>query len=374
MFETFSLRVSVECHGCRISIPLNGVIADSRCYHCGEVNAFDLLFWTRAIEPGVFTNAMQLAPGQTREIASLERGLHVEYGHDAPRCEHCKAQVDLATLESHVNEGGLHCASCGETIPLRAADSLCWALNSGARFVLNEQAPGASGQSLQARTKPVVFQCMSCGGSLRVDGSTRLVSCQFCNNDNYLPDGLWQLLNPVPKPVPFFVVCQYETAEERAERARRAFGQALIGFARDPSDIVRAVVAGNPAAPPAVLADLAQDDFASVRALVAANPATPPTLLEKLAFDRERRVLEGLATNPNLPSHVVDEMAQSDDPEFRALAARHPRLSPSSLPSLARAGVPDANARLQALHAQGVVVEESREQPVRGFFSRLFGG
>jgi Zn finger protein HypA/HybF involved in hydrogenase expression len=332
VLETFALRISVECHACRIAIPLNGVIPSALCYHCGETNAFDGEFWAGALPSDRFAEALELAPGATLETTRLQGGLRVEYAHRAPRCVRCEGgAVDLANIAVFAAHGSCACTACGQAIPVRSADAVCQAVNPGARFVINEQAPGAAGQSLQARTKPVVFQCMSCGGSLRVDGSKRLVACEFCKNDNYLPDGLWQILNPVPKPQTFFLVCEYESSAERAVRA--------------------SVTTGGDA-----LAVLAADPVPEVRRAVAANPATPPALLEKLAFDPSRRVLQGLAANPNLPSHIVDEMASSNDPEFRRLAASHPRRSPDPPPKL-----------------DGDSDEPDDRPPAKGFFSRLFG-
>ncbi len=353
MLESFAFRLSIECHGCRIPIPLNGVVPATRCYHCGEVNQFKPSFWLRALS-GPFQEAFGVAPGVMQTTGAVMTGLRVEFGRRAPQCQRCKGpDVALDQIVSSAERGECGCPGCGEGVSVRRADDTCIAINSGARYVVNEQAPDAEGRALQARTKPVVFACMSCGGSLQVDGSSRLVTCKFCSADNYLPDGLWQLLNPVPKPEVFFFVCEYENEVERAARASRET--------------------------PGVLASLAKDSSVLVRCAVAANPATPAATLEQLAFDRIRAVLEALASNPNLPSELVDEMAHSANPEFRALAARHPRLSPGQLPGLARQqqhtqARDTAAMRLADLQARGVVVEEAPlSVPKKGFFSRLFG-
>jgi hypothetical protein len=219
-------------------------------------------------------------------------------------------------------------------------------MHPAARFVVGETAPDAGGQELQARRAPVVFQCMSCGGALHVDGSKRLVACTYCHSDNYLPDGLWQMLHPVPKAEAFYVVCQVESVEERRLRA------------------------GRSALTPAECIKLADDDDLGVRQALAANPVAPPEALQKLKWDKHRRVLEALAGNPNLPEHIVQEMADSSDVEFRVLAARNPRLPLGHLKKLAEDPMDEvkraARARIEELRAQGV--------HVGGFFARLFGG
>ena len=53
---------------------------------------------------------------------------------------------------------------------------------------------------------PVVIACMSCRGSLPVDGKHRLIACSYCQASNYLPDDLWLSLHPVPKREAWFIV------------------------------------------------------------------------------------------------------------------------------------------------------------------------
>ncbi|MBI5534576.1 MAG: hypothetical protein HY898_17755 [Deltaproteobacteria bacterium] len=372
MLESFALRISVDCRACRISIPLNGIVSSATCYHCGEVNRFDPAFWSKALPAQGFAHVLgnvqvpdaqagaSPAGGPTDFVAYLERltddrtisaaaleserlaiGLRVECWRGAPECQQChRGKVGAERLAEFASRGSCACPECGTQIPVRPADPVCFGINTGARFVVNEQAPSASGQSLQRRTKPVAFQCVSCGAGLRVDGAKRMVGCEFCNVDNYLPDGLWQMLNPVPKPETFFLICEYENA---AERAARASAEELVAFAQDPSP--------------------------EVRRAVAANPATPATVLQKLSFDRERMVLEGLAMNPALPASIVDQMATSDDIEFQLLAVQHPKLSLDQLEKLEhhRDGRVSkvARDRIEWLRSQGVKVGG-------GFLSKLF--
>jgi hypothetical protein len=347
VLESFALRLSVECRTCRISIPLNGIIPTARCYHCGETNSFDAAFWSGALRSNYFAEIVALPLGESREATHLQSGFRFNFGHRFPRCERCQGpEIDLAQLASFALNGTA-CPACGTTIPVRRADPLCLAVHPTAQFLVGEQAPDLAGQQLQARTKPVVFQCMSCGGALQVDGSKRLVGCKFCNGDNYLPDGLWQMLNPVPKPEVFFLICTYESAEERAIRATHASSQEE-------------------------LASFASDRAAIVRRAVAANPRTHTEVLERLAFDKSREVLEGLAANPNLPELIVNQMSASDDAEFKFLALRHPRLSHDRLLALANDADPAlrnaAQMRIQELRTQGVHVGGAQ-----GFFSKLFG-
>lgn len=343
----FALRCSVECRACRISIPLNGLVRSARCYHCGEVNTFSEQFWTTSLGRSVFDAALGMASLERRRETAAN-GFLVEFGHQPITCPRCDgAPIDGATLGPVAAAGAYACAQCGATVRVRVADALALALHPTARHVVAETAPDAAAQALQSHAKPVVFQCMSCGGGLEVAGAKRLVSCQFCNADNYLPDGLWQILRPVPKPELFYLACEVESSDERRARAARLTLR------------------------PEELASLACDVDKLVRRAIAQNPTTPPELLKTLARDASRTVLEGLAENPNLPDALLESMAASEDEEFRFLAARNPRLPHARLLSLAEDPRPRvaeaAHARVEELRAQGVAIGG-----VKGFFAKLF--
>lgn len=329
-------------------MPLNGIVPSARCYHCGELNTFDGQFWVDALERAIFDEGFALPPFERRRAPEGD-GFVVEYGPQPITCGRCLgAPIDPTSLAAAAARGAYDCTQCGASIRARVADPLSLAVYPATRFVVGETAVDASGQALQAQGRPVVFQCMTCGGGLQVDGSKRLVGCQFCGADNYLPDGLWQLLRPVPKPEPFYLVCEVETIDER--RLRAASG----------------------ALRPDEIATLAVDADKLVRRAIAGNPATPPELLKVLARDASRTVLEGLAGNPNLPDALLESMAASDDEGFRLLAAENPRLGHARLLSLAEDPAPRvaeaAQARVEALRAQGIAIGG-----VRGFFGKLFG-
>lgn len=85
--------------------------------------------------------------------------------------------------------------------------------------------------------------------------------------------------------------------------------EALVEYARSPSDAVRSSVAANSASPAPVLANLARDRSADVRAAVAMNESTPPAALEALTRDEDDDVLLGLLGNPNSPTRFIEEQA-----------------------------------------------------------------
>ena len=84
----------------------------------------------------------------------------------------------------------------------------------------------------------------------------------------------------------------------------------------------RWAVAKNPHTPQDVLSDLAKDDVNLVRALVATNPATPSTILEKF-FSDEKIVRDGLSGNPSTPVKILKILANDSDKMVRMRLAEN---------------------------------------------------
>ncbi len=386
MLVSFTFRITRECQACKISLPLNGISAELRCYHCGEVNPQDASFWTYVIERAHFASALGFQEGEASESRVMSRlGNYVyAYGKRTPRCQVCKGpDLVLDALQAEAaDDGRCFCPACGQSIRLRPADDLVRAINDRAVLVVGETTGDAT---MQARTKIHVFACMGCGGGLKVDGSRRSVECEYCKAANYLPDGLWNEINPVPKPHAWFLVCDYDDASMRTlrwsdDKTRAAdaataplSAEEFEQLSRDGESQVRAAVAGNPACPPAILERLAYDRDGEVMPSAAGNPHTPLQALIDLAAQSEQEsVWQALCSHVGQHAPVIEQLAQHHRYGARVLAAGHPALSLATLHKLAKDDDSDvqkaARARLDALRGQGVDVDAGR-----GFFAKLFG-
>ena len=220
---------------------------------------------------------------------------------------------------------------------------MCRAINPRARILVGETALDEEAQALQAGTKPVLFSCLQCGAALRIDGTTRAVTCEFCSASNYLPDGVWMLLHPVPKPRPFHMLASmtnWRTIRWLDENAR--------------------CDAANPGLSPELCFRLARDPNPRIRERVAANPAAPADVLALLVRDSVGWVAKAAAPHPFLPPAAVAWLATSDDSDRREIAARHPNAPHETLRLLARDRDADvksaARERIRALEAAGVIV------------------
>lgn len=62
-------------------------------------------------------------------------------------------------------------------------------------------------KNVDDKASTVVIKCMTCGAGLEITNKTkRTVMCQYCDNENYLPDNIWQKLHPHKETEPFFVI------------------------------------------------------------------------------------------------------------------------------------------------------------------------
>ena len=206
MLTSFTMRLAIDYPGCNTSVPINGITNAVRCYHCGEQLTLDATFWIDAFEPKQFAEAIGFAEGEGRETSVISgHRYRVSCGRRTPRCQGCKGP-DLAvdTLAPMVEAGHCFCPGCGHAVALRAADALCRAIHPRSAIVVGE---ALVDPTVAAKTRPVLVACMNCAGALKVDGSTRTVTCSHCDQANYLPDGLWNQMNPVPRVQTFFLVC-----------------------------------------------------------------------------------------------------------------------------------------------------------------------
>ncbi len=256
--------------------------------------------------------------------------------HLPARCDACKAEVPVWEL-GDLARMGLHRCSCGKERTVREAPVWARAVFPGASWVVDEHLPGAD-DGTDGATTPVLFACMGCGGSLRVDGSSRTVRCEYCDDENFLPDALWQRLHPTPKIREFFVVVEIPDAvvakaRDADDDTRDHAAQLLRGTELPPELLARMVQSGDDelrqgaAASPSLsredMARLARDEDYSVRAALATNPSVDRATLEALASDSDDDVRSAVAKRAGTPPELLAKLMQDNDWEVRRDAVRN---------------------------------------------------
>ena len=201
------IRLAFKCPGCDRAVPINGVYRMIKCPDCQEILDLPKLRngrgWQELLNFGnpavsVFQRASRMRTGET------ERGAFSAIKLDAtrswPRCPGCDETIAEKLLANPEQLGErVTCPECGSGMPLHPAPSLLTDHYPCARWIINgavELGEVTAEEDVQGLSHPVVMKCLNCGGTLSIDGTQRLVPCEYCQSSNYLPDDLWLTLHP----------------------------------------------------------------------------------------------------------------------------------------------------------------------------------
>jgi DNA-directed RNA polymerase subunit RPC12/RpoP len=213
-----AIELRTDCRRCGQPVMVNAFSERIVCRACNSPTSIDEDDWQSILEDafGDFMN-LEVDEGQPTTIMT-DRNWELIYGRQLPRCGACKTTFPDQALEL-AERGWAICVACGKRFSIRLAPPLI--ARFGAVALVNEDPAQIAGtQSGDAAdvpraANPVVFSCPRCAGALSVDGSNRLVRCQYCTSDVYLPDDLWQRLHPVATVSRWYAWFREDSAEER---------------------------------------------------------------------------------------------------------------------------------------------------------------
>jgi DNA-directed RNA polymerase subunit RPC12/RpoP len=147
----------------------------------------------------------QIGGGGVNEAGSYK----MSYSSLPPYCEECEAILEESIiLEAINNKHPIECPKCSHKMPVRIADEDVREFHPKAIAVVNDSEGIDAGiKSAEDKISTVVIKCMTCSAGLEITSNTkRTVKCQYCDNENYLPDNIWQKLHPHKDTEPFFVI------------------------------------------------------------------------------------------------------------------------------------------------------------------------
>lgn len=209
MATFFGYRVLVPCTECGEAIALDGPSRTVQCDACRSQFELPASMWKGALAFRQYVDEFGLTEGRTRG-SSLQDGelrMFVRWGPARPACRGCERPLELA----HVHPGhdvDVPCA-CGHATSTFPAPSWLTEVEPAALQLFGAPPAHRPAVPLQvdaAATRPVQFACTVCGAGLGITVETpRVLGCQFCSSDLYLPDVLWRALHPVKKRLPFWV-------------------------------------------------------------------------------------------------------------------------------------------------------------------------
>jgi len=188
---TIQLQARIECPECALPIPLNGPWLSVHCDNCQNDFELDESYWIGVIKE-LTSDLHEMKAKPEKMVIFDEYGTNILFCKTKPRCPRCKT---IYPEQDGTQEKTFQCGSCGKSATVMPAPE--WIGSAIPKVtVLYNATKGQTAADSPYMSKPIVFSCLQCGAALKVDGTSRIVSCSYCDSDNYLPDALWLRLHP----------------------------------------------------------------------------------------------------------------------------------------------------------------------------------
>ena len=215
------LEIKTECKHCGSTIELNAFVNKVLCHTCQKMNEFPYGFWKKSIIESALDDYPDLheGEGQNQTVMTGEYTFHTMYGLQKPRCGKCKTYLNPAKFDEYAKSGEAVCEKCKNEISVRTLPQNLQNDFGNVKYLVGEDrdmfAEGRGTIKTPEAVKPILFTCPSCGGNLKIDGSDRVVTCNYCNQDIYLPDDLWFRMHPVKVVQRWYIVLDEKKVEEK---------------------------------------------------------------------------------------------------------------------------------------------------------------
>jgi DNA-directed RNA polymerase subunit RPC12/RpoP len=350
MIHAATLEISIECPGCKLTVPVNGVAPATRCSQCGTSVALE---WDALLELGwkmtALDRAVVLSEGRSDHGNFASKWLQVT--RETPACTGCRTSlpVDALVASAQRNETA-HCPGCGLAIAMRPAPPELVKAYPFARALLFESTTWLALAAPDSAREPVIFQCTTCGAGIDVSAAGRKVVCSYCRASNEIPEAVWQRLHPPHELERFVVISDVDEAHVYALRYRYGDGrdhaladaskrdlapERLRGLGHHPDSAVQKALLQNPACTTDVLLAMAESTSREVRDAIAAHRCVTPAVLEAMAAAMEARVGDAdpdretgewttIATDPRATAKTLTALARCEEDAIRAGVAANP--------------------------------------------------
>ncbi|MBN2586696.1 MAG: hypothetical protein JXA64_01270 [Candidatus Fermentibacteraceae bacterium] len=220
-YGCFEIRTA--CRACGRSIPVNGPVRLLICTACFEETPVD----PRVLAG--FLNDFEeeyeaLTEGQGRGGTLISGSGTFKYGYWKlpPRCSSCRHPLPVP------DGPGVSSVTCSECSTVHYAypvpDWLREPAPSAWLCITPEPPPGreeqGSGAMGDGSEQPVVMSCPQCAGAVSISADTgRVMRCDYCDSEVYIPDAVWLRVHPVERTREWFVSFQGRNIRQlRTER------------------------------------------------------------------------------------------------------------------------------------------------------------
>jgi hypothetical protein len=193
----YAIKLRLSCPECGESSSIDGPWAQLRCVHCGSTTSIAYV-WSKILGRAMEREAKPTFQAAYYLDTSMPiSGFQYMYAAGMPPTCPCGVALDVAAIASGT-EGTFACTACGEQHATFPAPVTLSRKIQQVFLAVREEDQGVEPATAAAR--PVMFACASCGGTLKITTETRrIVTCEFCDVDQFLPAVLWHQLHPVRK-------------------------------------------------------------------------------------------------------------------------------------------------------------------------------
>ena len=221
-----SIRLSIICQGCNALIPINGVVSKVKCIKCGYIVKLkgEKYGWRKLLylgNPGI--DVFESSNRYNKNTGGFY-SIKLKIENKWPKCSNCKYKFSQKDLHNKdIEENKLICPECKTSKPIFEAPRLISKPYKCTSYIVDGIVASRAKHSKNIVTKkngnaPMIFNCASCGGALNIDGTSRLVKCEFCENTNFIPEDLWLKLYSTPKTKTWYIIFQKEVKKKEVKK------------------------------------------------------------------------------------------------------------------------------------------------------------
>ncbi len=223
--ETIRLYTATNCTHCANPLMINGYQEDTYCHQCKGITTIDQQQWIT-----VFKDiADELKKGRIQQetsfysMAPSSSKVKFSFAREGITCRNCQAQFPFSLKDETAN-ASLACPSCQTEIPIRKPSQALQHEVRGLQWLANEELSETTSTNVSSQN--LVQKCPSCGGSLAVDGKSRVVDCSFCASTVTLSEEIWQRLHPVKIKKPWYLIFTNTKSNFKTDR-EKAYDKAM---------------------------------------------------------------------------------------------------------------------------------------------------
>ena len=204
------LEIKTACKYCSQPLMLNSYTQQVNCGSCNKQNQFPAETWKTLLDPiPDKMGGYKLGEGGNLKATIGDYTYMMMLGRQDAQCNHCEEKIDIAQLDAYSTQGNYTCTQCKEPLYIRKVPALLAENTPGVHYLVGEdqdQISTGHEEKIENGIKPILFGCPSCAGSLKIDGTSRMVDCPYCNSSVYLPDDLWHRLHPVKQVQRWYMI------------------------------------------------------------------------------------------------------------------------------------------------------------------------